>query len=165
MNYSQPVYENLNRGTSARGSLKRRNSSVKDLIKKLERPKTLTTMGASAAKRQSPPRNAREEEAAAAEDEEWVDAESFFKNPLPPPPPAMAKTPMGGNNKRASAVPHYMQQHQAFEDFDSGCKRSSIIRYGVTQQVYPNETTPNMLADIFSFNKGSTKLNAHLTFL
>ena len=133
MNCPQPVYENLNRGTAARGSLKRRNSSVKDLIKKLERPKTMTTMGATAAKRPSPPRKAREEEAAAAEDEEWVDAEAFFKNPLPPPPAAIAKTPMGGK-KRASAVPHYMQQHQAFEDFDSaGCKRSSIIRYGVTQ--------------------------------
>lgn len=128
----QPVYENLTRGTAARGSLKRRNSSVKDLIKKLERPKTVTSMGATAAKRPSPPRKAREEEATAAEDEEWVDAEAFFKNPLPPPPLAVAKTPMGGN-KRASAVPHYLQQHQAFDDFDSGCKRSSIIRYRFRQ--------------------------------
>merc|ERR1719500_2573907 len=37
-------------------------------------------------------------------------------------------TPVG-SNKRVSAVPQYMQQyHQDFEDFDSGCKRSSIIR-------------------------------------
>ena len=127
------MYENLTRGTAARGSLKRRNSSVKDLIKKLERPKTVASMGATAAKRPSPPRKPKEEEAkaAAVEDEEWVDAEAFFKDPLPPPPPAMAKTPMGAN-KRASAVPRYMQQNQGFEDFDSGCKRSSIIRYEIS---------------------------------
>ena len=131
MYLSQPVYENLTRGTAARGSLKRRNSSVKDLIKKLERPKAVASMGATAAKRPSPPRKPKEEEAkaaAAAEDEEWVDAEAFFKDPLPPPPPAaMAKTPMGAS-KRASAVPRYMQPNQGLEDFDSGCKRSSIIR-------------------------------------
>ena len=117
------MYENLNRGTAARGSLKRRNSSVKDLIKKMERPKTAAaaTTGATAPKRPSPPRQNRGGE------EEWVDAEAFFKNPLPPSPMAPPATPVGGN-KRASAVPQYMHH---FEDHDSGCKRSSIIRDGI----------------------------------
>ena len=117
------MYENLNRGTAARGSLKRRNSSVKDLIKKMERPKmAAAASGTTAPKRPSPPRQNRGGE------EEWVDAEAFFKNPLPPSSMAPPMTPVG-INKRVSSVPQYI--HQDFEDFDSGCKRSSIIRDGI----------------------------------
>jgi hypothetical protein len=129
-----PIYENLTRATAARASLKRRNSSVKDLILKLEKtkrpsppstPPRRRTPSASSSKSLATAAKPEfaEVSAAAAPADEWVDASEFFKNPLPPPT-------SGAVGKRQSAIPKHMQQQQQTQEeaSTSGCKRSSIIR-------------------------------------
>ena len=112
-----PIYENFGR-VETRASLRRRNSSVKDLIKKIESkppapapPKTSkkTTVSSTAPstsatqgnQKMPPPKQPQNE------DEIWTDATDFFKNPGIP------------------ALPKHLRQDDLMA---SGCKRSSIIK-------------------------------------
>ena len=119
----EPVYENFgSRGTATRASLRRRNSSVKDLIMKLEsgrkkKPDTASLPPPVPPKKASAVHSLNLQPPACdplaqsgAQDDEWMDASEFFKNPVLSSKHLKADETSGNTGTT------------------DGCKRSSIIK-------------------------------------
>lgn len=159
----------FNRGAATRASLRQRNSSVKDLVKKLEGgtsdlPKATSAAASSSfvfatpqakspVKAKKAPSPFSKAELAEGDDafpaDEWMDASEFFND----------KRPMKASSHHAAFV----------MDETSGCKRSSIIRIRterkglVSKSVETFTKPPPMPATPLSARKGRTPAKTPLS--
>eukprot|EP00095_Tigriopus_kingsejongensis_P009274 maker-scaffold1754_size28903-snap-gene-0.7 protein:Tk09274 transcript:maker-scaffold1754_size28903-snap-gene-0.7-mRNA-1 annotation:"rho gtpase-activating protein 11a isoform 1" len=97
----EPVYENFKK-MPTRSSLRRKNSSVKDLVKKIETSAVKAPPAKEESAKSNESRSSWDDEFESNPTEEWVDAQEFFKNP---------------SSCRVDLFP-----------IEDGCKRSSIIK-------------------------------------